>query len=168
MVFKSYFPNATTIKTTPFGSVYYHRAPKKLFIGQTNCSLSGVIAGNVSYLEKIYFPATSLANYMVANNWATYSIKQVGIIDNAEVYKTNDYEYNYPKLTGIDTEANIQLLTPAEDSLYLASDTGNLWQYDSANSQWVNTFSGYTPTWYSDEDCTTTVLPIAMDTTHTY
>jgi len=163
---KAFFPNATTMNGSPFGSVYYHRAPKKLFMGQDNCSLGGVLSGNVNYLEKIYIPVTGLTNYMVVNNWSTYSAKQVGVIDGGEIYKTYDYDMNYPKLTGIDTESNIQLLTPAEDSLYLASDTGNLWQY--SGGVWTNLFSGYINIWFSEEDCNTAIDENNMNTSETY
>ena len=167
-----YYPKLTTIANegmTRYTSDTMYLS--KLFIGTKNCSI-GTDNTLLRSATNLYVRADSLVTYLSSNGWENYNLNKIGVIDGNNVYrKSDDYisvDFEYPKLTGIDTEANIQLLTPTEDVLYLASDTGNLWQYDSANSLWTNLFSGYTPTWYSDEDCTTSILASAMDTTHTY
>ena len=125
----------------------------KLFIASRNSTMSQLYFA----FESLYCRADVVTYYQTKN----YSNVKIGVLDGSNIYqKMNGFEdisFNFPKLTGIDTEANIQLLTPANDSLYLASDTGNLWQYVSGT--WSNLFTGYTATWYSDEDCTITVLP---------
>ena len=139
----------------------------KLFISTNNCSLGGTLGQTYQLPKGLYFKATDITTYIGATNWDFYANYIVGVIDGGDTYaniKNRGVSMGYPKLNGIDTETNIQLLTPSNDVLYLASDTGNLWQYDSANSQWTNLFSGYTPTWYSDEDCTTTISASSITT----
>lgn len=159
------------------GRVQFENYTGKIFIGANDCAANddGTHRANTTK-TMIYLPASSLNVYRSGTNgglWTNQYIldRYCGVIDGAGTYQKVDgksLDMNYPKLTGIDTASNIQALTPTTDALYLASDTGDLWSYDSALSTWTNLFSGYTPTWYSDEGCTTTVLPSAMDTTHTY
>lgn len=153
--FNIYYPKLKTI-TDYTGGYYVNQG--FFFLGKEDIdNLINLCGGN--YNSKIRCPATAMIHYLTLGNGLKLEIR--GVLDGSNKYNSmygeENCSMNYPKLTGIDTEANIQLLTPAENSLYLASDTGNLWQYSSG--VWVNLFSGYTPTWYSDENCTTTIQP---------
>lgn len=162
----NYYPEGSSCKIfapklSSIGATY-RASVGKTFIGTDSCSVGGVFYGT----GKFYFKANVLMNYIGDSIWGTQQL--IGVIDGSGLYNgmhDNTTSMNYPTLTGIDTASNIQALTPADGSLYLASNTGDLWKYE--NSAWSNLFSGYTATWYSDEDCTTTVSSSAISTTDT-
>lgn len=131
-----------------------------LFIGSDTFTIGAALDITA---KGMYIKANVMNYYKTYANLSSMTNKIIGVIDGGDTYaniKNRGVSMNYPTLTGIDTETNIQLLTPADNSLYLASDTGNLWQY--SNGAWSNLFSGYIPTWYSDEDVSTIVLPSAI------
>lgn len=160
---KMYLPKITTLSGLYclFKDTFIETGAK-FFVGTDNLGDVEIGAGNWNNKTR-YFPATALNYYLSLQYLGAYPLFVIGVIDGNDVYA--DKGFTYPKLTGVDTESNIQALTPTGDALYLASDTGNLWQY--SNGSWTNLFSGYTPTWYSNEDCTTTILPSGITTSDT-
>ena len=84
-----------------------------------------------TFAASAYVKATKLPAYTVATNWVGKTI--IGVIDGASVY--TPYEMAYPTLSATLT---------IDSSGHLIDDGADL-------------FSGYTATWYSDEDCTTAI-----------
>ena len=141
---------------------------KKIFLGQSSMNITPPTGNRSPYnTHKAYLRADALVQNMGNLVGNATDLTAYGVLDGSGVYNNmlGGTSMNYPTLTGVDTESNIQSITPADGALYLASDTGNLWKYE--NSAWSNLFSGYTATWYSNEDCTTTVSASFIATTDT-